>query len=333
MVKRTKTKKTVAVQWFVQDIFVSVVVVVGPQSRYVETYLNRLTSTLKANYANYEIIVIANEARKEEIDEVKELLTELPCIRLIVLSKQYDLDTAIFAGLEVAIGDYVCTLDQTFDPSEVVPDLVQSNQETDIIQGVSTVRLSGLGLGRRVFYWYNRKFMKVDIPINATYLMAFSRKAVNAITSSNRDHRHIRHLIRVVGFRSAHLKYAPISNAGKKHSLRGGTVEALETITSYSTHPLRVISWLGAIAGFLNLGYAIYVVIVNLLRHNVAEGWTTTSLQLSGMFFLLFIAVVIISEYINRILSEQRNDQKYIVEDEFTSTISMNDTERKNISK
>jgi ABC-type uncharacterized transport system permease subunit len=86
-------------------------------------------------------------------------------------------------------------------------------------------------------------------------------------------------------------------------------------------------------ASFLNLVYALYVLVINLLHKNVAQGWTTTSLQLSGMFFLLFLGVVILSEYINRILSEQRNDQKYLVDDEFSSTVSIADTERKNVTK
>lgn len=333
MAKRTKTPKTVAVQWYVQDIFVSVVVVVGPDSVDVTSYLRRLTSTLRAGYANYEIIVISNNAKSDEVGEVRELLGELPAVRLIVLSKQHDIDTAIFAGLEAAIGDYVCTLDQMTDPSEIVPDMIAEAQEVDMVQGVSSVRMKGIGIGRKIFYWYNRKYMNVDIHVNATYLMAFNRKAIVAITSSSRDHRHIRHLVRVVGFKLSKLRYTPISNPGKRRSLRGGTIEALETITSYSTHPLRVISWIGALASFFNLAYAVYVVIINLMRHNVAEGWTTTSLQLSGMFFLLFLGIVIISEYINRILSEQRNDQKYVVDDEFSSTVSIADSERKNVTK
>ena len=323
-------------QWYVQDIFVSAVVIVGPDSSYVEPYIRRLTSTLRANYANYEIIVIYNNANASELDDVNHLLAELPCIRLVILSKEHDTDTAIFAGLEAAIGDYVCTLDQTLDPTEVIPDMITENQITDIVQGISTARIKGVfgsRLGRKLFYAYNKKFMNINIPTNATYFMSFNRKAINAITGSSRDHRHIRHLARVIGFKLGQLTYTPISNPSRKRSLRGGTVEALETITSYSTHPLRVVSWVGVIASFLNLLYAIYVVVINLVGENLAQGWTTTSLQLSGMFFLLFLGIVIISEYINRILSEQRNDQKYLIDDEFTSTVSIADVDRKNITK
>ena len=336
MVNKARGAKKVAVQWYVQDIFVSVVVVVGRDSIHTESYLYRLTSMLRANYANYEIIVIANNLASAELEEIKSLLGELPCIRLIILSKEHDVDTAIFAGLEAAIGDYVCTLDQMVDPTEIVPDMISQNQSFDIVQGVSTARVKGVvgaRSGRKVFYWYNRKYMGINISVNSTYLMAFNRKSINAITGSNRDHRHIRHLARVIGFKMGELSYTPITSPSRKRSLRGGAVEALETIASYSTHPLRVVSWVGAIASFLNLVYAAYVVTINIMGKNPAQGWTTTSLQLSGMFFLLFLAVIIISEYINRILSEQRNDQKYLVDDEFNSTVLIADADRKNVTK
>lgn len=328
--------KTVPVNRYVQDIFVSVVVVIGLDSNLVESYVRRLSSTLRDNYSNYEILIIANDVSIHEMNDVKSILDELPCIRLIVLSKEHDTDTAIFAGLEAAIGDYVCTLDQTLDPTEIIPEMITKNREYDIVQGVSSTpvkSLVGTGSGRKLFYWYNKHFMHIDIPVNATYLMAFNRKAINAITGSNRDHRHIRHLVRVIGFKLGALIYTPASSPSRRRSFRSGTVEALETITSYSTHPLRVVSWFGVSASFLNLIYAFYVLVINLLHKNVAEGWTTTSLQLSGMFFLLFLGVVILSEYINRILSEQRNDQKYLVDDEFSSTVSIADTERKNVTK
>lgn len=328
MAKKSKKSK--------QDIFVSTVVAIGRDNKDIEQYIIALEKTLRLSYTNYEIIIVASGANWRELDLIKKLLAKLPCVRLVILSKEYDIDTAVLAGLDAAIGDYVSILDQMIDPVDSVIDLVQANQSADIVQGVSTVPVKGVlgsSLGRKIFYWYNRKYMNIDIPMNATYLMSFNRKAVSTITRSNRDHRRIRHLARVIGYTISDLPYTPVVNPRKDRSLRGGVIEALETITGYSTHPLRVISWLGAFASLLNLIYAIYVVVINFGGQNVAQGWTTTSLQLSGMFFLLFLAVVIISEYIGRLLSEQRNDQKYIVDDEFTSTVSIADTGRKNITK
>ena len=53
------------------------------------------------------------------------------------------------------------------------------------------------------------------------------------------------------------------------------------------------------------------------------------SLQLSVMFFLLFMFLVVLAEYVGKILKEARDDASYIVMDELSSTVSIADTERK----
>lgn len=319
----------------VQDLFVSTVVATDRDTKKLVRYVKGLVGVLHAHYTNYEVIIVSGEAPQSEIRALKNVLDKIPCVRLITLSRGYDVDTVIFAGLDAAIGDYVCTLDETIDPVDVIPDLINHNKDYQVVQGVSAIPVKGVvgsKVGRRLFYWYNRRYMNIHIPINATYLMSFSRKAVNVITGSNRDHRRIRHLVNVIGFDIVPFRYVPNSNPQNDRSLRGGAIEAFETVTGYSTHPLRVVSWVGVVASLLNLVYACYVLIINVVESPVTKGWTTTSLQLSGMFFLLFLAVAVIAEYIGRILSEQRNDQKYVIDDEFTSTVSIADFDRKNVT-
>lgn len=318
-----------------RDVFVSVVVAADKESLRLDSYIKQLARLLHEHYMNYEIIVVGGGIGLQEIAAVKKILSKIPCVRFITLAREYDVDTAIFAGLDAAIGDYVCTLDETIDPIEMIPQFIAQNSQTDIVQGVSAVPVKGVvgsNSGRRLFYWYNRKYMHIHIAVNATYFMSFTRKVVNVMTRSSRDHRRIRHLANVVGFEISPLRYVPLTNPQNSRSLRGGIMEALETITGYSTHPLRVVSWLGVFAGLLNLLYAVYIVVINVVDSPIARGWTTTSLQLSGMFFILFLAVAVMAEYMGRILSEQRNEQKYIIDDEFTSTISIADFERKNIT-
>lgn len=316
-----------------QDIFVSTVVAVEHDFSHPVTYIKQLSELLSANYANYEIVVALNTQSEELLNSLRTLTHELPCIRLLAFSQEQDLDTVIYAGLESVIGDYTCVLVEGIDPVEVVSTIVSANKTTDIVQGVSSIHPKSIGLGRRMFYGYSRRYMGIDVPLNATYCIGLSRRAVNAITASSRDHRHIRQLIRVIGFRIENVAYTPNGALNRTWNIQTGILEAFDIATSYSTHPLRLVSWVGVGASLLNLMYAVYVVVVNLSGSEVAQGWTTTSLQLSGMFFLLFLAVVVVSEYIGRTLIEQRHEQRYIISDEYTSTVSIADVNRKNITK
>ncbi len=338
MKKNKTTNKIIAnsVVREIQDIFVSVVVVLKPESNNVDQYISNIFKVLNSNYTNYEIIVIDNGASFDEINSVVALLGNTPCIRVVKLSQQFKYDTAIFAGLEVSIGDYVCTLDSTMDPVDDIVRFITKSQSFDIVQGISNVPISGVfgsSLGRRLFYWYNRKYLGIDISVNATYLACYSRRAINFLTTNSRNGRYIRHSARRIGSGYSTLDYSPVNNPSNQRSLRTGIIEALEITTSYSTHPLRFVTWLGLIAGLVNVLYAIYVLSINLYRSDLTPGWTSTSMQLSLMFFVLFMIMIILAEYIGRILAESYNDPNYLVSDELVSTVALADTDRRNISR
>ena len=313
-----------------QDIFVSVIVVARNFDDF-PNYCRKLSQKLMDSYTNYEIIIVDNDLSQNSVIAISGLLDELPCMRLIRLSRQYTYDIAVIAGLEGAIGDYAVVT------NPVVDDItVDMNKKHDIVQGVADITtkrlLSKSGIGRRLFYWYNRKYINIDIPLQATYLISLNRRAIRAITLSTRHDSHIRHMIRTIGYSYIEYTYSPLVNPVKKHGFGRGTLEALDIITSHSTHPLRFMSWVGFFASVVNMVYAIYVVVIAFTKKNVAEGWVSTSLELSGMFFLLFLFMVILSEYIGKILVESRRDARYYVLDELSSTTSLANAERKNIT-
>ena len=318
-----------------QDIFVSVVVVPRKEFTGMLDYCRALSAVLVEAYANYEIIVVDNAMMPERVNELVGLLDELPCIRIIRLSREHSYDIAVIAGLEGSIGDYTIITDPSLDYIDNILQIVEINQRYDIVQGVakvSTKKFLKSGVGRRLFYWYNRRYLSINIPVQSTYLIALSRRSVRALTTTARHDGYIRHMIKIVGYSYGEFKYKTKVDPLRSRSLRTGVVEALDVVSSHSTHPLRFMSWVGFFASLLNIGYLLYIVIVALTKQHIAEGWTTMSLQISGMFFILFVFMVVLSEYIGKILNESRHDARYYVLDELSSTVSLADVERKNIS-
>lgn len=321
---------------FKEDAFVSIVLVARPDSVDVTAYCKQLSYTLLRKYSNHEILVIDNDLNANTVRDIIAMLPEYPCLRLIRLSRRYGHDTAIFAGIEAAIGDSVVIADPMVDPIDAIHDIVELNKKADIVQGVAgypTGKAMEASVFRRLFYWYNRKYLGIDIPLRATYFIAISRRALRAITQSSRNDGHIRHLAKTIGYSYAQFVYTPLADPARSIGLKTGALEALEVVSSHSTHPLRFMSWVGFFASAINLIYAAYVLVVALLKPHVAEGWTTMSLQLSLMFFILFLFMVVLSEYTGKILNEARKDARYLVMDELCSTISLADAERKNVTK
>jgi glycosyltransferase involved in cell wall biosynthesis len=329
-------KRTVATEK-IANIFVSAVLVADEYAEDVAGKTRRLADTLKARYANYEVIVTDNGIGRKELDELKAILTTVPCIRIIRLSRNHDTDTAIFAGVEAAIGDYICLLYNT-DPLDMVPEFIGKNQKRDIVFGVARnlIRRSyPERLGARVFYWYSKRYLGITLPHNSTYFISMNRGVANALTRSGRFIRHIRHMTRRVGFTSTTLEYElPDSAQPYSHTPSGTLVSrAIDLTSSYSSHPLRVLSYLGLLAGGLNIIYALYVVVINLSRVDVEKGWTTLSLQSSIMFFILFMILAALAEYIGKILIETQQESPYHIMQELSSTISIADETRLNVTK
>jgi glycosyltransferase involved in cell wall biosynthesis len=322
-----------------KDVLVTVVAPVSGTPETMAAFVRDVSSLVESSYTNYELVLVDGGAAEEVIASLSGLLRELPCIRIVRLSQETNRDVMLFAGLEAAIGDYVVVMMPAIDPAHVVIDLVDIMSEgQDIVFGVSKTppsRSPLAALGARLFYWYGRRYLGLNIPPNSTYLVGLNRRSINALTRIKGRYRHVRHLTRQVGFKTGTYVYSTLA-AGQRAKERG-LLESLrlarEIVVSYSRHPLRVVSMLGLLASAANLLYALYVIAIYLLNKRVAEGWTTLSLELAVMFFILFVILSVISEYVGRILEETRAQPAYHIMDELVSTALAADATKRNVTK
>ena len=336
----TKTKsKSKDSKNSVTDCFVSVATTLDSVDGAAKKFLTGTLKLLQRRYTNYELIIVANGLSDDMVENLTQLLQEYPCIRIIRLSRNYNQEVATFAAIESAIGDYVIVASAHNDPPATIPQLVSILRErNDIVFGVSKTPLPYpflAKLGRRWFFWYSGHFLEINIPLNTTYLMGMNRRAINALTQIKGHHRHIRHISAQVGFKSATYEYKPRFDTGfaRRGFLKSVNL-ALEIAVSYSRHPLRLLSKVSLIVSLLNILVAIYTVATYLARHGqVAEGWTTMTLEMSVMFFFVFLMLAVIAEYIGQIREEMRDQPPYHIMEELTSNVLIADETRRNISK
>ncbi len=93
----------------------------------------------------------------------------------------------------------------------------------------------------------------------------------------------------------------------------------LAAIMAASATPLRWASAVGLAGAVLNLLYSLYVVVINVVRGETVEGWTSLSLQLAGMFLLFSIILALLAEYLFQLIKRGRERALYRVRDEVTS--------------
>jgi dolichol-phosphate mannosyltransferase len=314
---------------------VSVVATLQDDGARVEGFVRAVHGVLRGHYENYELVLIDDGSRDDTQARLGPLLAELDCVRVVRLSRRFGREAALQAGLEGAIGDVVVVLQIGADEPALVPALVQAARSgSGAVCGVDPVRAGQSALqrqGAKLFYRVCRELLDLELVEDATGLLALSRPALNALLLIKDKHRHLQVFLPYIGFDLQRYVYQPAGERGRRLGLLGGLERALAIAVTGSLRPLRLVSWLSFAASAFNGLYILYVVAIALFKRDVAEGWPTLSLQQGLMFFLLFLVLAVLSEYVARVLAESRQRPAYLIRDERNSSVVVADVERRNV--
>lgn len=321
----------------VSDTFVSVVASLHNDAQIVLPFVRELHALLEAHYVNYEIVLVDDGSTDRTALELSQVLETLGCLRVLRLSRSFGRDAALLAGMDSCIGDFIVLMSPETDPPALIPDLVQRCRAAG---GVVVARPRNIGpqplwagITSAIFHEYCRRILKVDLQPGARTYFCLSRAALNAVLAVRSRVWHLRYLAGIVGFDSETVAYDRIARSGR--ALERSFVEDLSSgigiVLSNSKHPLRLASLLGLMASGINLLYMGYVVVVYLLKRDVQPGWTTQSLQISVMFFLVFVILTVLSEYVALVLEESQRRPAYFLAAEMNSNVVLRDTNRRNV--
>lgn len=306
----------------------SIVSVVCPLSSCAMTltsHLERLSALLSSRYEFYEIILVDDASGDGTSRVVDTLLPKFSCVRFIELSRPSGREVAITAGLESALGDYVVVVVLGEDPLDLIPDFVSACQKgSPLVLGVSRDRKScGLlyRLGSWLFHTYCG-YLGLDLVPGSTDFRCLSRQAVDSLTRFGGKNRYVRLFLARTGFACQVIAYSPLVVLPSP-GLFFSFWKSVNIVVGSSSHPLRVVSGLGLISAALSLCYVFYILGIYAFKPEVAAGWTTLSLQLSGMFFLLFLVLGVLCEYVGRVLEEVQVRPLYFVASHMESPHSL----------
>lgn len=186
----------------------------------IEAFVAETIEQLRAIVTHYEIILVDDGTHDDSRDAVKALLSRYDFVRLLRLSRHFGEETAIAAGLDSAIGDYVIVMLPNMDPPALIPrffEQVRSNA-ADLVYGVRLHRKNEpvwYRLGAAVFYGYINGVLRSGLPRDSTQFRCMTRQVVNAITKIRDPDSYLRTLTSYVGFRKEPLSYAPINRNGR----------------------------------------------------------------------------------------------------------------------
>jgi len=229
---------------------------------------------------------------------------------------------ALSAGLDFSAGEAIITLDADLQhPPEMIPILVQRWESGFNI--VNTVRKETKNAdafkeqSANLFYWLANKMAKNKLSPGCADFRLLDRKAVDSLKQFHERSRFLRGLISYVGFKQDFVEYtAEERTSGKsKYSFHQMLAFALDGITSFSTFPLRLSTYLGLATAFLAFLYLIYAVCVRMFTNQAIEGWASvlTAVLFIGGIQLIFLGII--GEYLGRVYEESKGRPLYIVSD------------------
>ncbi|MBV8843267.1 MAG: glycosyltransferase [Bryobacterales bacterium] len=311
-----------------EDTLITILTVLDNDQDLLEEFVAETSTVLEPQFRYYEIVLVDNHSMDATAAKVQQLEKTYANLHYLRLSRRYDSETAFAAGLENSLGDYVIVMDLRSDPPAAIPKLLAEAAEGyEVVIGERSPEPRGHFYGwiERAFYRIADVCLPFKLHPNASYFRCLSRQVVNSITRIRNKSRYLKYLNEVVGFEHAYVLYTrKPRRAG--HSLQPSTFEAIasgvDMIVSHSAVPLRLAAFLGVVASFLSVLYFVYILIVSLVKHKVAEGWITTNAVSTMLFLFLFLILTVLSEYVARLLEETKDRPLYFLESEsYSSTI------------
>ena len=304
----------------------SVIVPVKDEEEAIWPFVDRVAAILDGllpsvdGQAGWEILFIDDGSEDLTLAAILQAHQADPRVRAISLSRNFGKEAALTAGLDFAAGQAVIPIDVDLqDPPEVIGEMLAKWRDGyEVVYGVRTNRESD-SLPKRLtadLYYRAHNYLSSDkIPEHAGDFRLLDRSVVEIIRQMPERNRFMKGLFAWSGFRQAAVQYerAPREVGTTKFRYWKLWTLALDGLTSASTMPLRIWSYIGVVIAFFTLLYAAGVIAKTILFGSDVAGYR--SLMVAILFFggLQLISLGVLGEYVGRILIETKRRPLYVV--------------------
>lgn len=303
------------------NLLVSIVTPFYNESEGVESFFVTLTRTLDlVPQVKFEFIFVDDGSRDKTLDKLIFLSRIDSRIIVIELSRNFGKEAALSAGLDYASGDAVIPIDSDLqDPPELIPALIETwLQGYDVVLAKRTDRSSDSLLKRstaKMFYWVHNLLSGIKIPENVGDFRIMDRIVIDALKEFPERQRFMKGLFAWSGFRTTSIEFTREKRAEgfTKYSIWKLWNLALEGITSFSTAPLKVWTYLGISGSLFAFLYGAFILMRTLLYGRDVPGYTSLIVVILFLGSLQLISIGTLGEYIGRIYIESKQRPKYII--------------------
>lgn len=262
---------------------------------------------------------------------IRQYATTHSYVRYIFLSRNFGKEKAMLAGIHHTDTDGLVIMDADLqDPPELIPEMAKYWFEG--YEDVYARRRSRKGeswakkFTSRMYYRVLQKVSRVSIQEDTGDFRLLDRKCVDALKRLNESERNSKALFSWIGFRKYEFLYDRDARAAGSSKWKLGRLVhlALDGITSFTTAPLKLATWIGLGVSFLAIVYALIILFRTLVMGVDLPGYASTMIAILLLGGLQLLSLGIIGEYLGRVFMQTKDRPNYLIEESNLEDIQNN---------
>ncbi|QLR91974.1 glycosyltransferase family 2 protein [Citrobacter freundii] len=265
----------------------------------------------------YEVeIVFINDGSSDSTESIINALAVSD--KLVVplsFTRNFGKESALFAGLDNATGEAVIPIDVDLqDPIDVIPRLIAKWRDgADMVLAKRTDRSTDGRLKRKSAEWFYKLHNKISNPKieeNVGDFRLMSREVVENIKLLPERNLFMKGVLSWVGGKTDVVEYARAERIAGDSKFNGWKLWnlALEGITSFSTFPLRMWTYIGLFVAGLSFGYGVWMIIDKIFFGNSVPGYPSLLVTILFLGGIQLIGIGVLGEYIGRMALLNKSD-------------------------
>ncbi len=270
----------------------------------------------------YEFLFVNDGSRDRTLEMIQEQAKTDKRVSYVNFSRNFGKETAMLAGFDYAKGDAVVNIDADLqDPPELITEMLKYWEEG--YDDIYARRRSRAGeswfkkITSQTYYRILQNSTRIPIQIDTGDFRLMSRRFVDALQEFRESERYTKGMYSWVGFKKKEILYDrdPRAAGTTKWNYTKLVNLAIDGITSFTTAPLRISTYVGALVSVVAFFYIAYLLIRPLFGVPTVPGYASTLAVILFLGGVQLLSLGIIGEYVGRIFNETKARPLYFVEE------------------
>lgn len=300
--------------------FVSCVIYLHNEGSAVKSFLQNICGVMCENFEKYEIVCVNDGCMDDTTDQVREFLESTghkTVVSLVNLSYYQGIESAMNAGCDFAVGDFLfefdrCELD--FEPSLIMEVYHRALEGCDVVAAAPKF---GVPLSSRLFYKVYNWGNKYREKIRQERFRVISRRAVNRVNQMNTYVPYRKAMYMNCGLKTDTIVYdnkESVKKTRNREERSKRSTLAADTLIIFTDVLEKLSMAVSAVlfgALLVMFGWIIYSIFSKV---RPVEGWMSLMALISFGFFMVSVMLTLILKYLSVILNMSFKRQRYVVE-------------------